>query len=203
MKCVCVGRNYAEHARELGNALPEAPLLFLKPDTALLRPGAPLYLPAHSQDVHHELELVLRIARPFKHVEAPHVHKYVDELSVGLDFTARDVQARCKAQGLPWEIAKAWDGSAAVGEMRPLARYPALQDLRFELAVNGTVRQRGHSADMLTPVWELIAYISTLFTLKTGDLIYTGTPSGVGPVVAGDVLTGTLEGEELLRVEVR
>lgn len=210
MKCICVGRNYADHARELGNAVPtatEAPLLFLKPETALLKPGADMLLPEHSNDVHYELELVIRIAKPFKHVEAPFIHKYLDSLSLGLDFTARDVQQRCKELGHPWEIAKAWDGSAALGELRPIAQFADLQDLHFRLDVNGETRQRGFTGDMITPIYELIAYISTLFTLKSGDLIFTGTPAGVGQIHAGDVLEGFLgkpESEErLLRVAVR
>lgn len=199
MKLVCVGRNYAEHARELGNEMPEEPVLFIKPDTALLPPGAPFTIPAFSSDVHHEIELVLRISLDARDVPMHDAMAHVDAITIGLDFTARDVQSRCKAKGLPWEISKAFDGSAAIGSFVPLPHGV----IDFSLQKNGQTVQSGKSSDMLHGFESLLSYASRFFTLRRGDLLFTGTPAGVAAVAPGDVLEGYLEEERLLRCEVR
>jgi len=193
MKIVCVGRNYSEHAKELSNDVPTEPVIFLKPATALLFAGAPFAYPDFSTDIHYEAELVFRIGRGGKDIPESSALEHVDAVTVGLDFTARDLQSKQKKAGLPWEIAKAFDGSAVVGKWIPLPSDVA--DVRFSLLMNGDVVQQGHSADMLFAVPEVIAYASRFFTLQPGDLIFTGTPAGVGPVKRGDVLDGFLEGE--------
>jgi acylpyruvate hydrolase len=203
MKIICIGRNYADHISELNNERPDEPVIFLKPDTALLRENEPFYLPDFSQDVHHELEIVLKISKMGKHIEPEFAHKYYDEMGLGIDFTARDVQSKLKAKGLPWERAKAFNGSAPVSEFRPKSAFADLQDVRFHLDVNGQTRQEGHTAMMLWNFDAIIADVSRFLTLKVGDLIFTGTPAGVARVQAGDRLCGFLEGEKLLDFEVK
>lgn len=201
MKIICIGRNYADHAKELNNAVPTEPVYFLKPDTCLLKKGAPFFIPNHSNNVHHELELVVKINRLGKHIEERFAHKYFNEISLGLDFTARDVQQECKEKGLPWEKAKAFDGSSPIGKFidaTPLKKGP----LKFELLKNGEVQQSGDTQDMIFNVDQIISYVSKFMTLKIGDLIYTGTPAGVSQVQKGDVLVGKLEGQELLNCKV-
>lgn len=201
MKIICIGRNYADHAKELNNAIPTEPVYFLKPDTSLLKKGAPFFIPNHSNNVHHELELVVKINRLGKHIEERFAHKYYNEISLGLDFTARDVQQECKEKGLPWEKAKAFDGSSPIGKFidaSPLKKGP----LKFELLKNGEVQQSGDTQDMIFNVDQIISYVSKFMTLKIGDLIYTGTPAGVSQVQKGDVLVGKLEGQELLNCKV-
>lgn len=202
MKIICVGRNYADHAAELGNAVPSEPVLFLKPDTALMRKRDKFYIPDFSDDVHYELELVLRIDRIGKRIQPRFANKYFSQISLGIDFTARDVQQRLKEKGLPWEKAKAFDLSAALGTLVNASEYD-LGNLSFELHKNGEVVQQGNTRDMIFNPERLIEETSKYFTLKIGDLIYTGTPKGVGKVESGDVLEGFLEGEKLLHVEVR
>lgn len=202
MKIICVGRNYAAHARELKNDIPAEPVIFLKPDTALLPGRNPFFLPDFSNDVHHELELVVRISRLGKNIEERFAHRYYNEVSVGIDFTARDLQAVCKDKGLPWEIAKAFDGSAPVGKMVGLEGLE-VQNLEIALEKNGSEVQSVNTGEMLFTVDAIIAYVSRFFTLKIGDLIFTGTPAGVGPVKKGDELVAKLNGKTLLKVPVR
>ncbi len=211
MKIICIGRNYRAHAEELhrgtGLAAETAaePVWFLKPDTALLRNNDPFYIPAFSQEVHYECELVVRIDRVGRSIAEKFAHRYYSEVGLGIDFTARDLQREAIARGLPWEPAKAFDRSAALSpEFVPLADLGGdVQNLRFELSVNGQVRQQGSTAEMLFTVDRIIAAVSQYTTLRMGDLIYTGTPAGVGPVAPGDCLTATLEGRELLNFDIR
>ncbi|MFV0522765.1 MAG: fumarylacetoacetate hydrolase family protein [Mangrovibacterium sp.] len=194
MKIICVGRNYADHASELGNDYPEEPVIFMKPDTALLRNNEAFYIPSFTQEVHYECELVVRIHRIGKNVETRFAHRYYDQLSLGIDFTARDVQRELKVKGLPWEKAKAFDKSAVLSkEFLAVEDFPSVSDLKFRLEKNGEIVQQATTADMLFSIDELIADISKYYTLKIGDLIYTGTPSGVGAVAVGDRLEGYLE----------
>ncbi len=202
MKIICIGRNYAEHAKELNNAVPTEPVFFLKPDTAVLKNGSTFYLPDFSNDIHHELEIVVKISKAGKFIEPDFAHKYFDEIGLGIDFTARDIQQKCKEKGLPWEKAKAFDGSAPLGEFISKSELNDLGNIDFELLVNGTSRQRGNSRDMIFNISQIIAYVSRFVTLKTGDLIYTGTPSGVAAVIEGDVLEGFLNGKKLLEIKV-
>jgi 2-keto-4-pentenoate hydratase/2-oxohepta-3-ene-1,7-dioic acid hydratase in catechol pathway len=203
MKIFCVGRNYAEHAKELQNAVPSQPVIFCKPDTALLRNNDDFYLPDFSTDVHHEVELVLRICKNGKHIEEKFARKYYDQITVGIDFTARDIQQQQKEKGLPWEIAKAFDGSAPLGEMIDIASLKNPENITFTLHKNNQPVQNGQTLDMLFSFDRIISYLSRYFTLKTGDLIYTGTPSGVGPVQAGDVLEARLENRLLLTCRIK
>lgn len=204
MKIICIGRNYADHAAELKNEIPTEPVIFCKPDTALLPKNHPFIYPDHTVDLHFELELVLKIKKVGKHIDPKFSHKYYDQVGLGIDFTARDVQQKCKEKGLPWEKAKAFDHSAPLGK-----KFVKLNDLsdpksiHFELKKNGQTVQAGNSSLMLFPFDDLIAEVSKYFTLKIGDLIFTGTPKGVGSVVKGDVLEGYLEGEKLLHLEVK
>lgn len=203
MKIICIGRNYVEHAKELNNPLPEYPIFFLKPDSALLLKNKPFYLPEFSSDIHHEIEVVVKINRLGKHIEEKFSHRYYDEISLGIDFTARDLQGKCKEKGHPWEIAKAFDYSAPLGEFVKLSQYEGINTLNFELYKNDALVQKGNTADMIFNVDKIIEYVSKFLTLKIGDLIYTGTPAGVGPVAIGDILTGKLEGETIFSFEVK
>lgn len=210
MKIICIGRNYAAHAAELNrttalDAEGAEPLWFLKPDTALLRNNDPFYIPRFTQEVHYECELVVRIDRVGKCIDERFARRYYSEVGLGIDFTARDLQREAIAKGLPWEPAKAFDRSAALSpEFLPLAELGGdVQNLRFELSVNGEVRQQGFTGDMLFSVDRIVAAVSEYTTLRMGDLIYTGTPAGVGPVVPGDCLRATLEGRELLNFDIK
>ena len=204
MKIICIGRNYAKHAEELNNPIPEEPVVFLKPETALLLKKHPFFIPEHSNDVHHEIELVVKINRLGKHIEPRFAHKYYNEIGLGIDFTARDVQARCKEKGLPWEKAKAFDGSAAVSRFFSLEKLGKdIQDINFHLDINGKTVQKGHTSQMLFKVDELISHVSKYFTLKTGDLIFTGTPAGVGKVEKEDLLELYLEEERVFYFNVK
>ncbi|MBO3270411.1 fumarylacetoacetate hydrolase family protein [Hymenobacter sp. NBH84] len=204
MKILCIGRNYADHIAELQNETPSEPVIFAKPDTALLQRGMPFFYPDFSQDVHHELELVLRISKNGKNIEEKFAHTYYDAIGLGIDFTARDLQSKLKAKGLPWELAKGFDGSAPLGTVfKPVGDFADLKNINFRLEVNGEVRQRGNSSLMLHPFDAIISYISRFITLKIGDLIFTGTPSGVGPVKIGDRLAGFIEQERVLDVAVK
>jgi 2-keto-4-pentenoate hydratase/2-oxohepta-3-ene-1,7-dioic acid hydratase in catechol pathway len=202
MKILCIGRNYAAHAAELGNAVPEEPVVFCKPDSALLGRNLPFVIPSFTNDVHHEIELVLRIGKVGKHIEPRFAHKYIDAVTVGIDFTARDLQSDLKSKGLPWEKAKGFDGSAVVGRFVSADQLD-LSNLRFSLTKNGVLVQSGHSQNMLHSFADIISYVSRYFTLKTGDLIFTGTPEGVGPVHPGDVLEGYLGETSLFVRNVR
>lgn len=198
MKIICIGRNYAEHIEELKNERPSEPVIFMKPDTALLLKNRPFYLPNFDSQVHHEIELVVRINHLGKNISAQFAPRYYSEIGLGVDFTARDLQDRLKQKGLPWEKAKAFDASAPLSEEFIPANELDLTNIDFRLEVNGEVRQRGNSAMMLYPINELIEHISKFFTLKIGDLIYTGTPAGVGPVQIGDRLQGFIGEKKLL-----
>lgn len=204
MKIICIGRNYADHIAELKNVVPSEPVIFCKPDTALLPKNHPFIYPSHTSDLHFELELVLRIKKVGKHIDRAYSQKYYEEIGLGIDFTARDIQQKCKESGLPWEKAKAFDHSAPLGrKFVKLATLPDAKNIRFELKKNGETVQLGNSALMLFSFEELIAEVSKYFTLKIGDLIFTGTPKGVGSVTKGDVLEGFLENEKLLHLEVK
>lgn len=202
MKIICIGRNYADHAKELQNEVPKEPVIFLKPDTALLPPKTPFFIPDFSNDVHHEVEMVVRINRVGKHIEERFAHRYYDQITVGIDFTARDVQTYCKAQGLPWEKAKAFDGSAPVGKW-VMVDKKAIGNIDIALKVNGVLLQSGNTRDMLFSVDRLISEVSKYFTLKIGDLLFTGTPAGVSAVKPNDVLEAYLNDELLLTVKVK
>ncbi|MDN3690109.1 fumarylacetoacetate hydrolase family protein [Cyclobacterium jeungdonense] len=203
MKIIAIGRNYAAHIEELQNEKPTEPVVFLKPDTALLKHNAPFYHPEFSEDIHHEVELVLKIKKEGKYINKKFAHTYYDEIGIGIDFTARDLQRKCKEKGLPWEIAKAFNGSAPVGEFRPIANFPNVADINFHLDVNGERRQTGNTSLLIFPFDVILAYVSQFFTLKTGDLIFTGTPAGVGKVAIGDRLEAYVEQEKLLDFEVK
>ncbi len=203
MKIICIGRNYREHAKELNNPIPEKPVFFMKPDTALLQKNNPFFYPDFSKDVHYETEIVLKINRNGKHIEDKFAHKYYDEIGIGIDFTARDLQAEQKKKGLPWEIAKAFDGAAPVGEFVSKNLFPDINRLHFSLKINGEVRQEGNTADMMFGFDRIIAYVSQFISLKPGDLIFTGTPSGVGPTKINDHFEAFIEDEMLLEFNVK
>ena len=203
MKIICVGRNYADHARELNNEVPSEPVIFLKPDSAILKDGKAFYVPDHLGSVHHELEIVLRICKNGKHIAPKFAADYYDQIGLGIDFTARDLQTNLKNKGLPWELAKGFDGSAVLGDFVPKASWGDMAQLQLELRVNGEKRQAGNTRDLLFSFEAIIAFVSQYFTLRQGDLIYTGTPAGVGPVQPGDKLEGYLNGQKLLSFEVR
>jgi 2-keto-4-pentenoate hydratase/2-oxohepta-3-ene-1,7-dioic acid hydratase in catechol pathway len=203
MKIICIGRNYAEHAKEMKSEVPTEPVFFMKPDTALLKDNEPFYFPDFTNDLHHEIEVVLKISKVGKHIAEAFAHKYYEELSLGIDFTARDLQAQCKAKGLPWEKAKSFDGSAPIGKFVKKSELGDLHNLHFDLSINNELRQKGNTSDLLFSFDKVIAYVSQFVTLKVGDLIYTGTPEGVGPVAIGDKLKGTLNGEELFCFEIK
>jgi len=203
MKIICVGRNYAAHAAELKNEVPTEPVIFLKPDTALLPKRQPFFYPDFSKDIHFETEVVVRINRLGKNIAPKFTHKYYSELSLGIDFTARDLQQKLKEKGLPWEKAKAFDGSAPTGQFIDKSTLPEVNQLNFELKINGKSRQSGNTSQMLFSIDELISYVSKYFTLKIGDLIFTGTPQGVGPIAIGDHLEAYLENEKVLDLKIR
>jgi len=204
MKIICVGRNYADHAKELKNEIPREPVLFLKPETAILPKNHPFIYPGHTSDLHYELELVIKIKKLGKHIDAKFAHKYYDQIGIGIDFTARDIQKECKEKGLPWEKAKAFDHSAVLSKkLLKVSNLPNPSNIQFELLKNGETVQKGSSGDMIFNFSQLISYISRYFTLKIGDLIFTGTPAGVGSVQKGDKLQGFLEGENLLEINIK
>jgi len=203
MKIFCVGRNYAEHATELGNAIPDEPVIFMKPKSALLQAHTPFYYPEFTNELHYECELVLRISKNGKYIQDKFASKYYDAVSVGLDFTARDIQNELKEKGLPWEKAKAWDNSAAVGRWIPLANIKNRREINFKLLKNKEVVQQGNSKNMIFDFDYIVSYISNFFSINIGDLIFTGTPAGVGEIVVGDELEAYYEEENLLTLEVK
>jgi 2-keto-4-pentenoate hydratase/2-oxohepta-3-ene-1,7-dioic acid hydratase in catechol pathway len=204
MRIFAIGRNYAEHIKELSNERPDEPVIFTKPDTALLRGNAPFYYPDFSNDIHHEVELVLRIGKDGKNIEEKFASKYFDAIGIGIDFTARDLQQKAKDKGLPWAIAKGFNGSAPVSDkFIPVPDFKNLEDINFSLSINGELRQQGNTKLMLFSFDYIISYLSKFFTLRTGDLIFTGTPKGVGPVKIGDTLAAFIENEKLLAFEVK
>ncbi len=203
MKIICIGRNYTKHIEELQNERPEEPVVFMKPDSAVLLKQYPFVIPEFSDDIHHELEIIVKINKVGKYIETKFAHKYYDEIGVGIDFTARDLQQKLKDKGLPWEKAKAFDGSAVIGDFLPKSNFKSLENITFELTKNGETVQKGNSSHMLWKIDELISYVSQYFTLKIGDIIFTGTPEGVGLVRPEDVLEGFLEGNKLFRIHVK
>ena len=203
MKIICIGRNYTNHIEELKNERPTEPVVFMKPDSAVLLKQHPFVIPEFSEDVHHEVEIIVKINKVGKYIEPKFAHKYYAEISVGIDFTARDLQAKLKAKGLPWEKAKAFDGSAVIGEFLPKSHFSSLENITFELKKNNETAQIGNSSLMLWKIDELISYVSQFFTLKIGDIIFTGTPEGVAAVKPDDVLEGFLEGQQLFRIQVK
>ena len=203
MKIICICRNYAAHIEELKNEKPGQPVVFLKPDTALIKGEAPFYYPDFSTNIHHEIELVLKISKEGKYIQPQFAHRYFEEIGLGIDFTARDLQDQCKAKGLPWEIAKAFNGSAPIGNFKSVSEFSDLKNIDFHLEINGEVKQKGNTSLMLFDFATIISYVSQFFTLKKGDLIYTGTPAGVGPVQTGDQLIGFIGNEKMLHVEVK
>jgi acylpyruvate hydrolase len=203
MKFICIGRNYAEHAKEMNSPVPTEPVLFIKPETALLRNNLPFYFPDFSKEIHHEVEIVLKISKMGKCIEPVFANRYYEEIGIGIDFTARDIQAKCKKEGLPWEKAKAFDNSAAIGNFIPKSKFKAMDNINFHLDINGAPVQKGNTKDLLFTFDQIISYASQFFTLKIGDYIFTGTPEGVGPVKIGDRLEAYLEQEKLLDFEIK
>jgi|TARA_B110000037_G_scaffold104463_1_gene121626 2-keto-4-pentenoate hydratase/2-oxohepta-3-ene-1,7-dioic acid hydratase in catechol pathway len=203
MKIICVGRNYVEHIKELNNEAPKDPVLFLKPDTAILLKKQPFFIPEFSNEVHHEVEILVKINRIGKHIDRKFAHKYYDEIGLGIDFTARDLQSILKEKGLPWEKAKAFDGAAVIGNFLSKSDFKDIDNINFRLEKNGKVQQTGNTSLMLWKIDTLIEYISKYFTLKIGDIIFTGTPSGVAKVNSNDILKGFIEEKELFSIKVK
>ena len=203
MKIIAIGRNYAEHAKELNNPVPGVPVIFMKPETALLKDNKPFYHPDFSEDIHHEIEIVIKISKEGKHINEQFAQNYFEEIALGVDFTARDIQARHKEKGLPWELAKAFDNSAPISAFVPKSKFANLKDLNFKLDINGEARQAGNTSNMLFSFEYIIAFVSKYITLKKGDLIFTGTPQGVAKVNVGDKLEGYLENVKMLDFYVR
>ena len=203
MKIICIGRNYAKHIEELKNERPSEPVIFMKPDSAVLLKQHPFVIPEFSNDIHHEIELIVKINKVGKYIDTKFAHKYYDEISVGIDFTARDLQNELKTKGLPWEKAKSFDGSAVIGEFLPKSQFNSLENITFELTSNSKTVQKGNTDFMLWKIDELISYVSQYFTLKIGDIIFTGTPEGVAAVKPDDVLEGFLEGNKLFSIQIK
>jgi len=203
MKIICIGRNYVEHAKELNNPVPEKPVFFMKPDTALLLKNNPFFYPDFTSDLHFETELVLKICKNGRHIEEKFANTYYDEIGIGIDFTARDLQAECKKKGLPWEIAKAFDQSAPMGKFLHVSEFKDFGNINFELKINGETKQKGNSRDMIFSFDKIISYVSQFVTLRTGDYIFTGTPEGVGPTKISDHFEAFIEGKKLLSFNVK
>jgi 2-keto-4-pentenoate hydratase/2-oxohepta-3-ene-1,7-dioic acid hydratase in catechol pathway len=203
VKLICIGRNYAKHIEELQNERPDEPVVFLKPDSAVLLKQHPFVIPEFSSDIHHEIELIVKISKVGKYIEPKFAHKYYEEISVGIDFTARNLQQKLKDKGLPWEKAKAFDGSAVIGSFISKKLFSSLESINFELTNNGKTVQKGNSSLMLWKIDELIAYVSQYFTLKIGDIIFTGTPEGVAVVQPNDVLEGFIENKKVFRINIK
>lgn len=202
MKIICIGRNYAKHIEELANERPENPVVFLKPDSAILAKKMPFFIPTFSNDIHYEVEVLVKINKVGKHIDKKFAHKYYDEIGLGIDFTARDIQSQCKEKGLPWEKAKAFDGSAVIGEFYPKSEFD-LENLKFQLTKNDELVQDGNTNAMLWKIDELISYVSQFFTLKKGDVIFTGTPAGVGKVVENDILLGLISDKQAFSIKIK
>lgn len=203
MKIICIGRNYQEHAQELNNPVPAVPVFFMKPESALVRSNLPFFYPAFSNDIHYEVELVLHINKVGKNISVKHAHSYYDGVGIGIDFTARDLQQQCKEKGLPWEIAKSFDSSAPVSEFIAIEEFENLHNISFSLLKNSELVQKGNSKDMIFDFDTIIAYVSKFVTLKMGDLIFTGTPAGVGPVTIADKLEALIEDKKMLLCNIR
>ncbi len=203
MKLICIGRNYTEHIKELENERPTDPVVFLKPDTSILLKKHPFFIPDFSDDVHHEVEILVKINKVGKHIAKKFAHKYYDQIGLGIDFTARDLQSQLKAKGLPWEKAKAFDGAAVIGDWLPKSEFNDVNNIDFKLLKNDVPVQQGNTSHMLWKIDEIIEYVSKYFTLKIGDIIFTGTPAGVGKVIANDKLKGYIENKELFSITVK
>jgi 2-keto-4-pentenoate hydratase/2-oxohepta-3-ene-1,7-dioic acid hydratase in catechol pathway len=203
MKIICIGRNYVKHIEELQNERPDEPVVFLKPDSAILLKQHPFVIPEFSDDVHHEVEILVKINKVGKYIEPKFAHNYYDEIGLGIDFTARDLQSKLKEKGLPWEKSKAFDGSAVIGEFLPKKDFNSLENINFELINNGKVVQSGNTSHMLWKIDELISHVSQFFTLKKGDIIFTGTPEGVSAVKPNDILEGFIENKKSFRIQVK
>ncbi|MBT8296725.1 MAG: fumarylacetoacetate hydrolase family protein [Maribacter sp.] len=203
MKIICIGRNYTEHIKELANERPEEPVVFIKPDSAVLPKEQDFFIPDFTKEVHYEVEVLVKICKVGKHIDERFAHKYYNEVGLGIDFTARDLQNKLKQKGLPWEKAKGFDGSALIGKWLPKSDCKDINNLNFSLLKNNELVQQGNTSLMLWKINELIAYVSTYFTLKKGDVLFTGTPAGVGQIVANDYLSGKLEGQELFSVKIK
>jgi len=203
LKIICIGRNYTEHIAELQNEKPTDPVVFLKPDTSILLKKQPFFIPEFSNDVHHEVEILVKINKIGKHIDKKFAHKYYNEIGLGIDFTARDVQSALKAKGLPWEKAKAFDGAAVVGKWLPKTQFEDVNNINFSLQNNQQIVQQGNTSFMLWKIDEIIEYVSKYFTLKIGDIIFTGTPAGVGKVSANDALQGFIEDTEMFSIKVK
>ena len=203
MKIICIGRNYVKHIEELQNERPDEPVVFLKPDSAILLKQHPFVIPEFSNDVHHEVEVLVKINKVGKYIELKFAHNYYDEIGLGIDFTARDLQSKLKEKGLPWEKSKAFDGSAVIGDFYPINEFNSLENINFELINNGNVVQKGNTNHMIWKIDELISHISQFFTLKKGDIIFTGTPEGVSAVKPNDILEGYIENKKSFRIQVK
>ncbi|WP_430400329.1 fumarylacetoacetate hydrolase family protein [Flavobacterium sp.] len=203
MKIICIGRNYADHISELNNEKPEEPVIFMKADSSVLLKKFPFVIPEFTNDVHHEVELLVKINKVGKYIDKKFAHKYYDEIGLGIDFTARDLQSKLKEKGLPWEKAKAFDGSAVISDFLPKNNFSSLENINFELRNNNEVVQKGNSDLMLWKIDELIAYVSQFFTLKKGDILFTGTPKGVAKVLPGDLLEGFIEDKQMFKINVK
>ncbi|MFO7842349.1 MAG: fumarylacetoacetate hydrolase family protein [Bacteroidales bacterium] len=198
MKIIAIGRNYIDHAKEFNNPVPKEPVFFMMPETALLRNNQPFFYPDFSTDIHYEVEVVIKLNRLGKNIAPEFAHRYYSEIGLGIDFTARDLQKKCKEKGLPWEIAKSFDGAAPISNFLPLEKTGSINGINFRLELNGNIVQQANTKDMIFPVDQLIAYVSKFTTIKIGDLLFTGTPAGVGPVKIGDSLTAYIEDEKML-----
>jgi 2-keto-4-pentenoate hydratase/2-oxohepta-3-ene-1,7-dioic acid hydratase in catechol pathway len=203
MKIICIGRNYAEHAKELNNPLPKVPVFFLKPDTCLIQKNQPFFYPDFSNDIHYETEIVVRINKLGKHIQKKFAHTYYSEIGIGIDFTARDLQQKCKENGLPWEISKAFDNAAPISKFLNIENFKDVQNINFHLDINGKTVQIGNTKDMIFSIDDIIEYVSQFITLRIGDLIFTGTPSGVGAVKIGDQLHAFIENDSMLKVDIK
>ncbi|MBT8264710.1 MAG: fumarylacetoacetate hydrolase family protein [Muriicola sp.] len=203
MKIICIGRNYADHIKELSNERPEHPVIFIKPDSSVLPKEQDFYIPEFSNEIHYEVEVLVKIKKVGRHIASKFAHKYYDEVGLGIDFTARDLQSQLKEKGLPWEKAKGFDGAAVIGKWLNKSTFEDLKNLDFELFLNQQVVQKGNTGHMLWNIDEIIAYVSQFFTLKKGDIIFTGTPAGVGKVSVNDYLSGSLQGEEMFSVKIK
>ena len=203
MKIICIGRNYVDHAKELNNPLPEEPIFFLKPDSSLLRRNRPFFYPDFSSDIHYEVELVYKICKVGKNINKKFAHTYYNQVGIGIDFTARDLQRKSKEKGLPWAIAKGFDNAAPISPFMNISEFTDLKNIHFRLENNGEVVQQGCSSDMIFSIDSLIAYMSIFMTLKTGDLIFTGTPAGVGPIQINDSLEAFIEDRQMLKCKIK
>ena len=203
MKIICIGRNYVDHVKELNSNLPTEPVFFLKPDTCVINRNQPFFYPEFSKEIHYETELVVRINKVGKHIQQKFANTYYDELTVGIDFTARDIQRQCQQKGLPWEISKGFDGAAPIGKFVKKDCFDSIQNINLKLNINNQTIQQGNTKDMIFSVDTIISYVSKFITLKMGDIIFTGTPSGVGPVKIGDKLEAFLNNQSLLKFDIK